>query len=418
MGVVEPDATGGVTRRDGHGRTLSIGALLLVILIDCVSYAVVVPLLPFLVLNEARGAGAGALLVGGHALAGIIAAPLFGLMASRVGERRLLVASLVGAAASYMILAIFDGFLALSISRLLAGVMSGNMAVVFAGLARRSSDAERPRMMAGATSAVAIGFVLGPAVGALVARYAADLALGLGVSAAILTLLACVPLILWWRPSPPAIISLARPSATAARARAPLLVALTFTTVAQGGLLAMTGFWAVAALGWGPMQVSLLMIWCAGVIVLVQALLIGRLAAALGEVGGAIGGSAASVIGALLLFWLPPSDLLIALAAPLGFAGLTVSVTMLNSGLSKTAAPSEQGWIMGLANSAGGAGRVVGPVAFGWAFLTLGLGGPYLAAAVSGAAVLACLLISRRSARNHRMTRLASNIRGETRGAD
>ena len=67
----------------------------------------------------------------------------------------------------YVLWIFADSFLLLLLSRAVGGIASGNLAVATAAVADRTDDANRAKGMGMVGMAFGLGFVLGPAIGAL-----------------------------------------------------------------------------------------------------------------------------------------------------------------------------------------------------------------------------------------------------------
>ncbi|RKH57116.1 MFS transporter, partial [Corallococcus llansteffanensis] len=67
-------------------------------------------------------------------------------------------------------------------------------------------------------------------------------------------------------------------------------------------------------------------------------------------------------------------------------AGMGFLQPLISSIASQVAAPSQQGAVLGLAQSCGGLARTVGPVASGWMYASLGTQAPFLTGMVSALA--------------------------------
>jgi MFS family permease len=102
-----------------------------------------------------------------------IFAPIWGRLSDRVGRRPILLLSTAGAAVSYAVFAIASGMTGglglglLFASRLLAGICGANITVAQAYIADISPPEKRSARMGLIGMAFGLGFVFGPAIGAL-----------------------------------------------------------------------------------------------------------------------------------------------------------------------------------------------------------------------------------------------------------
>lgn len=95
------------------------------------------------------------------------ASPFWGRLSDRMGRRRILLLTTMGTALSYLLWIFSGSFWVLVLSRILGGIMSGNIAVATASVADLTDAKNRSRGMALIGVAFGLGFILGPALGGL-----------------------------------------------------------------------------------------------------------------------------------------------------------------------------------------------------------------------------------------------------------
>jgi MFS family permease len=173
-----------------------LGLVFLTVFIDLVGFSILFPLFPALLEHYVAREGAASMvgqfqaalvdligdregadfavvtLFGGllgslYSLLQFLSAPFWGGLSDRVGRRRALTVTLFGTALGYVLWALSGDFVVLVLSRLLNGLMAGNIAIASAVVADVSEPERRTRNMAVIGIAVGLGFVLGPALGAL-----------------------------------------------------------------------------------------------------------------------------------------------------------------------------------------------------------------------------------------------------------
>ncbi len=381
-----------------NGRSLA--ALIGVVLIGMTGFGVFLPIFPFLALEVGASPTATTIAMGAYSLGQLLSSPFWGRLSDRVGRKPILILGLIGSVISYLWLARAGSVEELGAARLFGGLMAGNVGAAFAAAADLADDRTRARNMGLLGAAVGLGFIAGPALGALLvgdtpnrAQFAAVCFASAGLAAA-----AAVAALLLFRESLPkdvrALDRTAQPRRLALLATRPVLarfIAVMFLMIAAQALMETTfGLWAEAELRWGPREVGwTLAALGAGAVVL--------------QGGGA--GAAARILGERL-------TLLIGLALfAAGFGGLAVShqpTTMaaslvslviglglatpaLNALIAEQAADGERGAVMGLSQSAGALGRVAGPLGAGALFDAIGTGAPFAAAALL---ILAALFVA------------------------
>lgn len=99
-----------------------------------------------------------------------IVAPYWGKLSDRIGRRMILIVSSTGLALSYLLWFFSSNFTVFFISRVLGGIMAGNMGVASASMADMSSQNDRTKEMGMIGAAIGLGFVVGPALGGLAAK--------------------------------------------------------------------------------------------------------------------------------------------------------------------------------------------------------------------------------------------------------
>ncbi len=170
----------------------SLGIVWLVIFLDLVGFGVVLPSLAYHVHAFPVPAGAAALgqamglddtravFVGltqsAYSLMQLLCAPLWGRLSDRVGRRPVLVASMGGFALAWALFASAGSLGAILLARALAGAFGANVSTAQAYVADVYPPEQRARGMGLIGMAFGLGFVLGPALGALLSG---DAVLGL-----------------------------------------------------------------------------------------------------------------------------------------------------------------------------------------------------------------------------------------------
>jgi MFS transporter, DHA1 family, tetracycline resistance protein len=256
---------------------------------------------------------------------------------------------------------------------------------------------QRARGMGVIGAAIGLGFVVGPALGGILSTLGAATPFWVAMGVALLNAL------LVWRFLPETRkVHDAEPKRKGALAFAGWRQALSKPLVARLILinllftLAFTAMEAVFALftqqtfGWNATQNGYVFAYVGVIIVVMQGGLVGRLVERWGERPLLIGGLALLSVGLILL---PFSASVGMLLAALGLLSVGEgAVTPTSSALLSLASPDgRQGETLGLSQGIGSLGRIIGPLAAGWLFLTVGASAPFLA---GGMLTVAALLIA------------------------
>jgi len=142
----------------------SLATVFLVVLIDLIGFGLVLPLLPFYAREFAATPVVIGLLYSIYSVAQLLFSPIWGSLSDRLGRRPIMLLSTGGAVVAYIIFGLAGSLAVLFVSRLVAGVMGGNIATAQAYIADVTSDEDRAKGMGLIGAAFGIGFVLGPAL--------------------------------------------------------------------------------------------------------------------------------------------------------------------------------------------------------------------------------------------------------------
>jgi MFS family permease len=285
-------------------------------------------------------------------------------------------------------------------ARAFAGICAGNIAAAQAYIADVTPPEKRARGMGLIGAAFGLGFIIGPALGGLVAGNdvaTADLETP-GLIAAGLSAIAFLGVVLLLPESLPAAVrarqARSRFGALCSAFRQPVLARLLMVfflvILAFAGMESTFALWAMREHGWGPAQIGYVFTYVGVLSAVMQGGLIGPLSHRFGEERLLLSGLALIALGLLVLPFsrtLPP--LLVAVSAlAIGMGAMQPS---LNSLISRRAGAEEQGEVMGVAQSVGSLSRVLGPIMAGALFESFGRNSPFLWGA---ALVAAALLLS------------------------
>lgn len=136
---------------------------------DLIGFGIVMPVLPFYADEFGASALTLGLLFSAFAAAQFLFAPIWGRLSDRHGRRPILLATIAGTGLAMLGLAFATSLAWIFVARLLAGVFAANISVATAYVGDVTADDERTRWMGMIGASFGIGFVLGPAAGALLA---------------------------------------------------------------------------------------------------------------------------------------------------------------------------------------------------------------------------------------------------------
>ncbi len=389
--------------------------LFVVILLDLMGVGIFNPVFPYFSKSLGAPDSVVTIIAALYALGSFIMAPVWGRLSDKWGRRPILIISQIGAVITWVVIAFTTDLAWLAVVRFVGGLFAGNLGAAFAYITDITTPQNRTKGMGMVGAALSLGFIIGPLVGGFLAgtdktnanfEFIALFCAGMNF----LALMATVFFL------PESLTAEARekiknrPSKSrweqfgSVRARRGLLLlfvaAMVFTT---GGVVFESTFalWTMHTLDFGPRQVGTMLAFAAVIMVLMQMFVVGRLAKRFGELKLTIAGCALYALGLALVItsiYTPsitipglitaPIGLFIAqIFLPMGLATFNPSVSSL---VSKEAADTERGMVMGLYQSVGSLGRAIGPLFSGF-LITFLLPGPFLYGI--GAMVVAAMLV-------------------------
>ena len=347
--------------------------VMITILLDAMGFGLIMPVLPRLLMRVGSlpleaAIDAGAWMSLAMAAASFIAAPILGNLSDALGRRKVLLISLAGLAANYLVLALAGSVAMIIFGRVLTGLFGGSYGPAQAAVADVTDADDRAKTFGMVSAAFGIGFIAGPALGGLLsgwgdtAPFYAALALALGNFFYGLWLF---PETL--RPELRRPFSLARANpfgawktAAASPGMRRIALVLLLWQVASLVYPLTWSFWAIARLGWSDQMIGLSLAVVGMVIALSQVFLTGRAVKRLGERNAAqLGmiGAAAGFIGYALCGSTLVAGLLMA-----AIAIQSLVQPSLMAMLSRRADAAQQGEVQGLAAMIMGLGAMIGPI--------------------------------------------------------
>ncbi|NDD70499.1 MFS transporter [bacterium] len=171
-----------------------LGLIFLTVFMDIIGFSIIIPLFPHLLNHYITTEGAQGTLIGMlssaaewlggtttfqktvlfggllstlYSLLQFIFSPIWGSLSDRYGRRKILTITLAGNALSYFIWIFAGQFWMVVLTRLICGMMAGNIAVASAAAADVTDEKERTKGMAIVGVAIGMGFLVGPVIGGL-----------------------------------------------------------------------------------------------------------------------------------------------------------------------------------------------------------------------------------------------------------
>lgn len=417
---------------DGKQSRRTLGIVFLTLFLDLVGFSIVFPLFPAMLdYYLPNGAGDGSLLgrliaplagwaessgavnprfmtavlFGGilgslYSILQFIFAPIWGAYSDRVGRRKVLLITISGLALSYVAWFFAASFWVLVLARVLGGIMGGNLSVATAAVADCTTREKRSSGLAIVGIAFGLGFIVGPAIGGLLAMinpldFNPELAAyginPFSIPALVSFLLAVVNLIWVARQFKETLPVEKRKHASVERTRLPVfqmfrspcpatrrtnLVYLLYMLAFSGMEFTLT-FLAVERFAFSPAQNGGMFVFIGFILILVQGGIVRRLAGPVGEkrlaVAGLVCGVAAFLVLAIALNLGLFFGALALMAFSIGLASPTLSALV-----SLYSDESEQGANLGVFRSAGSLARAIGPLSAALVYFAYGSKSAYL----------------------------------------
>lgn len=157
-------------------RKAAVGFIFITLLIDVMGWGLIIPVMPKLIsqlkgipVNEASSYGAW--LLSAYAITQFVFAPVIGNLSDRFGRRPVLLSSLTGFGIDYIFLALAPTYGWLFVGRIIAGITGASFTTGAAYIADVSTPATRAKNFGLIGAAFGLGFIIGPALGGLLAGW-------------------------------------------------------------------------------------------------------------------------------------------------------------------------------------------------------------------------------------------------------
>lgn len=157
-------------------RKAAVGFIFITLLIDVMGWGLIIPVMPKLVselkhipVNEASTYGA--LLISVYAFTQFVFSPIIGNLSDKYGRRPVLLSSLAGFAIDYIFQALAPTYGLLFVGRVIAGITGASITTAAAYIADVSTPENRAKNFGMIGAAFGLGFIIGPALGGLLAGW-------------------------------------------------------------------------------------------------------------------------------------------------------------------------------------------------------------------------------------------------------
>jgi MFS transporter, DHA1 family, tetracycline resistance protein len=351
--------------------------------IDIMGFSILIPIMPYF----AKHFGASDLVVGilfsTFAACQFVAGPVWGNVSDRIGRKKVLIISQVGATIGWGMLAFANSLPLVFLARIVEGVSGGNISVTQAYVADLVQPKERPRAFAYVGAAFSAGIVFGPLFGGILfARYGFSAPFLAAAALQLVTVILTIVMLPESRQTGPEsqvatfgdiTKSLGNPKL------APLLWQLWAFSLALYAWFAVFTLLMQEALHFTPSQTMFFFASFGVISVILQVFVVGRIYDWLGDRGASNVGIASALLGFLLVPIAHDLPTVLPTMLLFGF-GMAVARPGLTSLLTEASPENQRGTILGVGSSLDNlSGVLMPPLSTG----LLGRYGPHVAGATS-----------------------------------
>ena len=145
--------------------------IFLTILVDLIGFGIVIPLLPFYAERFDASPFDVGVLVAVYSLMQFIFSPILGSLSDKYGRKPILLISIAGSAIGYLTIGLAGSLLMVFVGRIIGGITAGNLSTAQAYIADVTSRENRAKGMGLFGMAFGFGFIIGPALAAILGHY-------------------------------------------------------------------------------------------------------------------------------------------------------------------------------------------------------------------------------------------------------
>ena len=388
--------------RTGLRLPAGFGTIWTTVAVDLIGFGIVLPILPLYAERFGASPAKVGLLLSSFSVAQVLMAPVWGRLSDRYGRKPVLLVSLFGTAIGSFLTGAATTLWLLFIGRLVDGASGASVSVAQAAVADLAPEEQRPHLFGLLGAAFGVGFVLGPAIGALAAFVGPRVPFYLAGSVALLNAVVALRRL----PETATVRAAVHPAdraqassnsvPTTLSAKRANAVLWRLAAVAFIAMLAFSGFEATFAL-FGQRRFHLSLSSTGGVFTVIGLVLVGVQGGLVRPTVKRLGpeqtlrlGLGLNVVGLAALAAAHNWGVLIA-ALVLLVVGQGLATPTITTLVASRAGEVRRGAALGVQQAASGAARIIGPSGAGALFGHAGVAVPYAAGAGLTAAAVGLL---------------------------
>jgi DHA1 family tetracycline resistance protein-like MFS transporter len=349
----------------------TFAVLFTTVFMDFLGFALILPYIFFYAESFGASPLVYGLLLSSYSIAQFVFTPIWGSLSDRFGRRKIILVCLIGSGISFVIFGMATNLAVVFISRIAAGIMAATFPVATAYIADITTPESRFKYIGRIGAAFGLGMIVGPAIGGTLSSL-----YGYAVPSLVAAAIAFSNFAIAYFNLPESQIEKQRNSkketflstfkSVADKRDIKLLLSAFF--IAMVAFFVMDGTatpWTERIFGFGPFQAGLLFFYIGAVVVIVQGLVIPRLAKRYSPQLLLVVGITAIASGLAILGSITTENLVALMTSstmiPLGM-GFTIA--SLNTLVSLRSSADQQGTAFGVTYSVSGVAQILGP-AFG-----------------------------------------------------
>jgi MFS transporter, DHA1 family, tetracycline resistance protein len=157
-------------------KNAALGFIFVTLLIDVIGFGIIIPVVPNLIselghVSIPEAASYGGWLIAAFSLMQFVFSPVLGNLSDQYGRRPVLLISLFGFGVDYLLTAFAPTIAWLFAGRIIAGIMGASFTTASAYIADVSTPEKRAQNFGMIGAAFGLGFIIGPALGGVIATY-------------------------------------------------------------------------------------------------------------------------------------------------------------------------------------------------------------------------------------------------------